>query len=166
MTFAARENVPASITVGMPGVHTYTSGSGTEVIPSSVNTLVIEAWGGSGGGGYGFVVYGTQYSGGGGGAGGYAKTTISVTGHGGATMTYVVGTAGKFASSGGGQSSVTAGTFTMTTMLAGGGLVGLSSYGTGPSGGPGGSASGGTDVDQAGGSGAPGGAGVGMGAPG
>lgn len=163
MSFAARNNVPVSVTVGMPGIHTYTSGSGTEVIPSSVNTLVIEIWGGSGPGGFGFVIWGTQYSGGGGGSGGYAKTTITVTGHGGATMTYSVGTAGVFASTNGGQSSVTAGTFSMTTMLAGGGLIGLSSYGTGNSGGPGGSASGGADTDTAGNSGTPGGAGIGTG---
>ena len=58
-------------------------------------------------------------------------------------MLYSIGAAGKYASSNGGQSEIQAGTFAITTMLAGGGLVGLSSYGTGSSGGPGGSASGG-----------------------
>ena len=55
MTFAARENVPASVTTG-GSMHVYTSGSGMEIIPSGVNTLVAEAWGAGGGGGFGFVL--------------------------------------------------------------------------------------------------------------
>jgi hypothetical protein len=97
------------------------TGTGTETIPSGVATLICEVWGATGIGGKGKDAF--DYQGGGGGSGGYCRTSISVAGHSGQTMTYTVGAAEVSAS------TVVSGTFTITSM-------------TGPLGGNGGDASG------------------------
>ena len=86
-----------------------TPGTFTETIPTGYNTLTIEVWGGSGGGGARFISGMIIAGGGGGGSGGYARTTISVTGLGGDTMSFTVGAAGVAAFSSGGPSSVSSG---------------------------------------------------------
>lgn len=142
----------------VPVTHTYTSGTGTETIPSGATTMVIEAWGGSGPGGAGssyFTAHQIQYSGGGGGgAAGYCRSSFPVTGLTGETMTYIVGSAG------GGNTSITAGTFAMTTMAANGGGGGGNASGfTGGTLGTGGTASGGTSANATGSNGTAGSAG-------
>jgi len=132
--------------------HIYTTpGTATETIPAGVTTLVIEVWGGSGGGGSGVNGgFPTFTGGGGGGSGGYSRTSINVSGQATKTMQYTVGAAGAVSSSGG-LSQVVSGTFTLTTMTANGGAGGgNASPGVGGTGGPGGSASGGTAVNTTG----------------
>ena len=105
--------------------HIYTTpGSFTETVPTGYNTLVIEVWGGSGGGGSSFTVGPTVYGGGGGGSGSYCRTSMSVTGLGGDTANFTVGVAGILASINGGNSSVSSGTLTLATMTAYGGATG------------------------------------------
>ena len=154
--------------VFQPVTRTYNAaGSFTETIPPFAHTAVIEAWGGSGGGGSGAIGHG----GGGGGSGGYVKTTLSVLGHGSQTMAIMVGAAGMHQASSdgtdGGNTSVSSGTFTLTTMAANGGVHGNAGTGTNNGlSGSGGTASGGnTNTPGNGGgspqvSGAPGGAGI------
>lgn len=127
-----------------------TAGSGTETIPVGYTTVTIEAWGASAGGNVAYLVGGTS-GGGGGGSGGYCKSVLSVSGLGGQTMTYVVGAAGAVAFNGA-ASTVTAGTFSMTTMTAGGGNTGTaaSSLAVAGTGGTGGTASGGATVNTPG----------------
>jgi hypothetical protein len=134
--------------------HTYTSGSGTETVPSGYNHLTIEVWG-SGAGGGGYAGSGDP-GGGGGGGGGYCRTVFTVTGLGGDTVTYSVGAGGAIEFPGN-ASSVTAGTLAITNMTANGGTQGANGTITVPgSGGPGGTATGGTAVNTTGNSGAAG----------
>jgi hypothetical protein len=134
----------------------YTTGTGTETVPSGYNTVTIEVWGGGGGGGNGRLARPSPplyAGGGGGGAGGYCRSVVTVTGLGGDTVTYSVGAGGAIATIGT-LSSVTAGTLAMTTMTASPGAGGASASGfASGAGGAGGAAVGGTVVNTTGGSG-------------
>jgi hypothetical protein len=140
--------------------HQYTSGTGTETIPSGYNTLTIEVWPGGSGSGSGDLARPTPplYAGGGGsGSGGYCRSVYVVTGSGGETMTYTVGAAGAAATIGN-ASTVVAGTFAMTTMTANPGGPGTNALGfTVGNGGIAGTATGGNIINS---SGFPGGAGT------
>src|SRR5574337_1436288 len=77
-----------------PLQHVYTSaGSGTETIPGpspiTYSTVIIEVWGGTGGGGSGTGIDNAQ--GGGGGSGAYCRSSYSLSGASGKTMSYTVG---------------------------------------------------------------------------
>jgi hypothetical protein len=136
-----------------------TPGSFTETVPTGFNTLTIEVWGGSGGGGARFISGSIIAGGGGGGSGGYSRTTVSVTGLGGDTLNYTVGVAGVGAGINGGNSSVSSGTLSITTLTANGGATGSAATAANHAGagGLGGTATGGTVVNT---SGNTGGAGV------
>ena len=132
--------------------HTYSAaGSGTETIPTGYSTVTIEVWGAPGGGGVAFISGMNAGGGGGGGGGGYVKSVISVAGLGGQTMTYTVGAKGLVAF-GGTASSVVAGTFSMTTMTAGGGAPGAAATALNMpgNGGVGGTAVGGVNLNTVG----------------
>lgn len=132
-----------------PTLVTHTSaGSGTETIPTGAVNCVIEVWGGTGNGGSGTGSGCAAHGGGGGGGGGYSRTSLAVTG--GSTFAYTVGAAL-------GNSSVSSGTQTVSTLTGNGGATGTSGgLGTG---GAGGSASGGTAANTTGNAGGTGGAG-------
>lgn len=119
-----------------------TPGSAVESIPAGYTTLTIEDFGGSGGGNIASPI------GNGGGAGGYAKSTYTVTGAGGQTINYTVGSAGSTGGNGT-ASTVSSGTFAVTTMTANGG-----NGATAGSGGNGGTASGGNVTNTTGTNGA------------
>lgn len=144
-----------------------TAGPVTETIPVGFNNLSVEAWGGAGGGGGNFAGGANGSGGGGGGSGGYCRTTISVTGQGGNTMSCTVG-AGGIPAGNGGNTTVASGTFTITTMTAGGGNFGgnAASLGSAGVGGVGGTATGGTVTNTVGNTGAAGVNNVGGGAGG
>lgn len=92
----------------------------TFTIPSGATTMTVECWGGSGSGSY----TNTYTAGAGGGSGGYAKTIISVSGDAGETIDYTVGGPS-------GTSSVSSGTFAISTMTcSGGGAASGSTPGT------------------------------------
>ncbi len=132
--------------------HTYTTpGTANETIPNGYSTCVIELFGASGGGGGGFGTGGNNSGGGGGGSGGYSRTSVSVSGQGGKTIQYILGTGGGPSNSGG-SSSVSSGTFTLTTMTCNSGAGGGNAPGgmNGGTGGAGGSASGGTVTNTTG----------------
>jgi hypothetical protein len=132
--------------------HLYqTPGSGTETIPTGYTTLTIECWGAGGGGNVSFGSGMTLTGGGGGGGGGYSRTVVSVSGLGGDTLAYTVGTSGAVAFNGT-ASSVSSGTLSITTMTCNGGLAGTAatSQTTPGSGGTGGTASGGTAANTSG----------------
>lgn len=142
----------AQKTGNSPTQRIYTSGTGTETIPANVTTCVIEVFGASGGGGSRFNAGGGNFSGGGGaGSGGYSRTSVTVSGHSGQTMTYSVGAAGAPGAAGG-TTTVVAGTFSLTTMTANTGAAGgnAPSGVAGGTGGAGGTASGGTAVNTSG----------------
>lgn len=135
-----------------PVVHSYTSGSGTETVPSGGYTqVVIEVKGG--GAGPSQTGFTDAYANGGGG-GGYSRSVYSVTA--GQTINYSVGSVGgtNLNSNGtqGGASSVTSGTLSITAMTANGGL-GAANNGVG------GTASGGNQANITGASGTNGGPG-------
>ena len=117
-----------------------TAGAGVLIIPTGATTMTVEVWGAPGGGG---VATGGAI-GGGGGSGGYAKTIATVTGDGGQTINYLVGTVGS-SQVAGTQSTVTSGTFALSTMTGNGGNPGITT-----SAGTGGTASGGTVTNTTG----------------
>jgi hypothetical protein len=128
---------------------TYTTpGSFTETIPAGFNTLTIECWGSSAGGGVGFGSGLTTTGGGGGGSAGYSRSTVTVTGLAGDTLNYTVAAAGAAGFSGE-TSSVSSGTLAITTMTCTGGIFGTAATGTASpgTGGAGGTATGGTVVN-------------------
>ena len=130
-----------------------TPGTFVETFPSGYNTLTVEVWGGSAGGGIRFVSGIDGAGGGGGGASGYSRTTYTVTGLGGDTLNFTVGAAGTVAGAGGGVSSVSAGTApAFTTMTANGGGTGGDASGLFAPGiaGVGGTATGGTVINTTG----------------
>jgi YD repeat-containing protein len=149
----------ASITVAAPVTHTYTSGSGTETVPSGVSTVTITMWSGGAAGGRD-----NSDGGGGGGGGCQAVQTISVTP--GNTFSYSVAAgAGGRSTNGTGQSgaassvsgSVSGGTVSLSTSaVATGGQI-TNGRGTGAT------CSGGTDTSGSNGGRASGGAGGGTG---
>jgi hypothetical protein len=135
--------------------HSYSSGTGTETIPSGYNTLTIEAWGPGGGGNTGVFVGGNGAGGGGGGAGGYCRTVIAVTGLAGDTVNWSVGAGGPVGFSGASPTTLSGGTLPISAMTAGIGVTGspaLSQSSPG-SGGAGGTATGGSASNQSGGTG-------------
>jgi hypothetical protein len=131
-----------------------TAGTFTETIPSGASQVVIEVWGASGGGGGGQTATKPFTIGGGGGSGGYSRRTIAISsGNWGKTIHTVIGASGGDASAGA-ASTLSSGTFTMTTQNANGGGGG----GTNGGGGAGGTSSGGT-TNTPGNVGGPGGTG-------
>ena len=131
----------------------YTTGTGTETVPSGYNTLTIEVWAAGSGSGNGAIGRPSPplYAGGGGsGSSGYCRTVLTVTGLGGDTMTYTVGAPGAQGAIGG-VSTVVAGTLSMTTMTSHPGGVGDSAVGFAVGGGgAAGTATGGTVVNTSG----------------
>lgn len=121
-----------SSTGGIPTTHQYTSGSGMETIPAGATTLVIEVWGGAGGGSNGWGSGSSSYGGSGGGAPGYSKTSLSVTGDAGKTFNYSVG-AGGAANANGADSTVSAGTQALTTLTAQAGQGSVANFFSDPS---------------------------------
>ncbi len=131
----------------VPLSHTYTTGSGSETVPSGATTAVIETWGGGGGGRFSLAT-GNAYGGGG---GAYCTATFSVApADWGTTLAYFVGNGGaaKTTASNGG-----AGTFSQITgtlnsvsvgVLANGGGGGTGLTGGSAGGGSGGSVANGT----------------------
>lgn len=136
-----------------------TPGPAVETIPTGFTTCLIEVWAGGGGGGVSFGSTGamTLTGGGGGGSGGYSRTSITVTGHGGDTLNYSVGSGGAVGFTGVG-SSVSSGTFSLTTLTTNPGVFGTSATSTiAPgTGGAGGTATGGTIVNTNGNAGSAG----------
>jgi hypothetical protein len=117
-----------------------------ETIPSGYTNCLIEVGGSPAGGGEKFTnTGGNTAGGGGGGSGGYTRTNVSVAGQDGNTIQYTVGAAGVF-SLNGNPSSVSSGTFSLTTLTANGGLAGsnATSAASPGAGGAGGAATGGT----------------------
>lgn len=146
--------------------HVYvTPGSFTETIPTGFNTLTLEVWGGSGGGGTRFTSGIDGAGGGGAGSGGYARSSISVTGLGGDTILFTVGAAGLAGNTSGGTSSAASGTLAITTMTCTGGVLGGAATGlfAPGAGGTFGTAVGGTVVNTSGNAGAAGAASAGGG---
>lgn len=140
--------------------HVYqTPGSFVETIPVGFNTLTLEVWGGSGGGGARFISGIIISGGGGGGSGGYCRSSIVVTGFGGSTINFTVGVAGVVAGANGGNSTVTSGTFVIASPpTASGGVTGGNAV-SGPvpgTGGAAGAAAGGNVVNTPGNAGAAG----------
>lgn len=134
--------------------HVYqTPGTFVETFPTGFNTLTLEVWGGSAGGGpsFGSMAGNNLAGGGGGGSAGYARTVVSVTGLGGDTVNFTVGANGAFAFPGG-TSSVSSGTFSLTTMTCTGGVQGAGATGAGApgAGGAAGTAVGGATVNTPG----------------
>lgn len=135
-------NFTLTITVNSafsPVTHTYTSGSGTETVPTGATSVTISAWGGGGSGGATDVLS-TNIAGGGGG-GGYASKTVSVTG--GQTFSYSIGNGGTgvvptFTAVNGNAGAATTVSGGSVSISAGGGSAG------GVAGGAGGTASGGS----------------------
>jgi hypothetical protein len=135
-----------------------TPGTFTETVPAGFNILTIEVGSASGAGGGRFPDGSGGFFGGGGGASGaYSRTTVSVTGLGGSTLNYTVGTAGVAGLSNGTASSVSSGTLIVTTMTANGAPSGANaSSGAGGAGGVAPTSTGGTVVNTNGNSGAAG----------
>jgi hypothetical protein len=141
-----------SYTQNPPLLRSYTSGSGTETMPSGYAYVDIEVKGG--GGGWSTTGYTQSFAAGGGGAGYCRSTNISVVA--GGTLNYAVGNAGGTDihenGTSGIASSVSSGTVGITTMTANGGGGGFSN-------GAGGTASGGNAANATGANGVNGGAG-------
>ena len=135
----------------LPIIHIYTTvGTFIETIPAGATTMTVEVWGGGGGGGQGSGTVCTPFRGGGGGSGGYSRTVLNVAAFGGQTISYTVGAGGGPASNGNG-SSVSSGSFSITTMTTTGGLLGTGAVShTNGIGGAGGTASGGNVANTTG----------------
>jgi hypothetical protein len=102
-----------------PTTSTRTSGSGTETVPSGAVSVRIRAYGGGGSGGSTALSYN-----GGGGGGGFVESTYSCSG--GQTLSYSVGAGGVYTPNpaAGGNSTVTSGTLSITSIDARGGSAG------------------------------------------
>ncbi len=139
-----------------PITRIYTAvGAGTETIPPGARFLTVELWGGGGSGGGG-TVGSTPGAGGGGGA--YLRTnSILVSGGSGKTINYTVGNGGAAITgnglvngNAGGASSISSGTFTITSKSANPGGAGNGANNAGGAGGTGGAAGTGDAVNTAG----------------
>ena len=148
MTFAARTLGSSGVaftaftqTVNFSGGSTQLSTSVT--IPTGATNAVIEIWGSGASG----AASNVGSNGGGGGAGGYSRSaSINVSAGNGQTIACLIG--GNFLNNTGYATSVSTGTFSLTTQTAnGGGIGGILTGGTG------GTASGGS-VNTSGGNGA------------
>src|ERR1700676_1629819 len=108
-----------------PVVHTFsTAGSFTEVIPFGASNVVIEGWGDPGGGCKGVGTGCAADFGASGASGGYFRSTYSVVGQGGKTITGTIGpggAAGGATAGSGTGTTVSSGTFAITAMVAPGG---------------------------------------------
>ena len=118
-------------------------GSGTETIPAGYTTMMIEVIGAGGGGSKGVGTGMAAAYGGDGASGALARSTYTITGHSGQTISWTVGSGGTGGSGGtaatdGTSSAATSGTFSITAMSGGPGT-----HGTVSTGGTGGSGSGG-----------------------
>lgn len=128
-----------------------------ETIPTGATTMVIEIWGPGGYGGAGWEGYINEFTyesdgGGGGGAGGYSRSSYNVSGQGGNTINFNVGS--HVVNTG---SQASSGTFTISTMSAGKGYNGYQANFANPGqGNTGGLASGGNVANTTGASGLPG----------
>lgn len=111
-----------------------TAGTGSWTIPAGATLMTLEAFGATGNGGAAT----TPNSGGGGGAGGYSLTQVALAGNAGQTVNYSVGAVAA-------ATTISSGTFTLTTMTANAG-----GNGTNLAGGSGGTASGGTTTNSTG----------------
>lgn len=144
-------NLLAQKTGTSPIQHLYTTAGGfTETIPAGYSTATIESWGATARGGATFFNAGNgNFTGGGGsGSGGYCRTVKSVSGAGGQTMNITVGAAGGLT---GGATIISSGTFSLTTMTAGGSTNGGdASAGVPGAGGAAGTASGGLTANTPG----------------
>jgi len=121
-----------------------------ETIPAGYSTCTIEVWGATARGGTSLNLGGGNISGGGGGgSAGYARSVVNVSGAGGQTMAYTVGTAGGNT---GTASTVSSGTFTVATMTGNSGIRGgdASSGAVAGTGGAGGTSTGGNQVNLTG----------------
>ena len=166
-TAAVTVGVSVTYSVPQPLQHIYTSGSGTETVPSGYNTVVMEIISGGGGGEGGSYNPSTRqsYGGTGGDSGTYVRSQYSCSP--GQTVSFVVGAGGAGGSGGnfgvpgsGGTSSIESGSLTITTMTAPGGntynapsggnqantTFNAGAAGTSTSGGAGGAAQTGVDV--------------------
>lgn len=127
-----------------PVTHLYSSGSGTETIPPGATTLTVEVFGASGAGGNEWtdnqVFPPATAPGTGGGSGGLSRSVFNVSGKGGETLAYSVGAPGS-------ATTVSSGTFSLSTMTANSGGGGTSASSPG---GTAGTASGGTAVNVSG----------------
>lgn len=114
-------------------IYIYTSGSGTQAAPTGAINVTIEVWAGGGGGGFS-----TGPTAGGGGSGAYVESGYACSA--GQTLNYSVGAGGAASTTptAGGNSTVTAGTLAITTMLANGGGSGFPGTGGAPGGASGG----------------------------
>jgi len=104
-----------------PVNRTYTSGtSATETAPLGATNVIIEAWGGGGGGEDGWFSDAAEF-GGDGKAGGYCRSSYPIVG--GQTLVYTVGSGGARGgpATNGTATTVVSGTKTITSMNAGGG---------------------------------------------
>lgn len=125
-----------------PTTITLTGGSGTYTVPTGATQVVMEAWGGGGQSGQDWVTYEPLlWNGGAGAGGGYSRSLYSCSG--GQTFNYAVG----------GNTTVTSGTLTITSMAANNGGQGgaASDYVDGTDSTTGGTASGGNQANTAGG---------------
>jgi len=135
----ANINIPTSGTISLsnfyggtaftPVTRTYTTGSGTDTVPTGATQVVIEVTAGGGGGSLGSATNG----GAGGGGGGYAIKTIAVTG--GNTLSYAVGAAGALRTGSAGAGNP--GSSSTVSGTVSGGSVSISSTGGGGGGGSG-----------------------------
>lgn len=141
----------ADVEYDFPVINAYTvAGSYTETIPEGFSTVTIEAWGG--GGGSGAYSGGTDF-GGGGGSGAYSRSSYNLNGAAGLTISISVGVGGVAppVSADGGDTTVSSGTFSITSITAGGGVKGGdASIGVDGAGGAGGTASGGNAQNTSG----------------
>jgi len=137
-----------------PEIDVYTTpGSFTHTIPEGLHTSLIEVWGAGGPGGDGDGDgYSTNNSGGGGGSGGYSRTMANVTFQVGKTLSVNVGARGiAQVDPAGANSNVSSGTYVVTTIQCAGGSKGGDGDISGPgTGGPGGLAFGGTEINTTG----------------
>lgn len=117
--------------------------SGTWMAPAGVGLVTVEVWGGGGAGG---GQNQNSDGGGGGGGGAYSTATVAVTP--GSSYPIVVGKGGLGVASGNGLPGGDSYFWTAATVMAKGGLGGLRSTGTPPSGGSGGNASAGVGTTK------------------
>lgn len=156
----------SGILIGVANVNTFkavlrvhTSGSGTDAIPDGAITAVAEVWGGGGSAG----TAGGGHFGGGGGGGGRAVSSFAVSGSPTKTFSYAVGPGGTNGIQGT-NSTISSGTFAISTMTGTGGGAGSNGSVGGPgTDGIGGNASGGTTSNTKGNDGFSGGGGTGLG---
>jgi MSHA biogenesis protein MshQ len=156
----------SGILIGAANVHSfaavlriYTSSSGTDSIPDGALNAIAEVWGGGGSAG----TIGGGHFGGGGGGGGRAISAFSVAASPFKTIAYSVG-AGGSSGLAGSNSTISSGSFSITTMTGSGGGAGSNGSVGGPGAdGSGGTASGGTTSNTTGNSGNNGVGGVGLG---